>query len=142
LSKIDLQLKAYPSEFIGILTPRKDELRRISELLRGTSFYKQGKIQMREDIAGEIDYERPIVVSTIHSAKGLEFRALHLCYLEYVKKFPKQRNTCFTGVTRAKTALYIYHIDGLPGYFEQAYASLKRPPSLPVVEDLFKKVEN
>lgn len=142
ISKIDLQLKAYPGELVGILTPRKDELRQISDLLRNSKYYKQGQIQMRDDSTIGIDDKRPVVVSTIHSAKGLEFRALHLCCLEYVKRFPKQRNTCFTGVTRAKTALYIYHIDGLPGYFEQAYMSLNRPPSLPSVEDLFENVES
>jgi superfamily I DNA/RNA helicase len=139
---IALQLKAYPDEFIGILTPRKEELRAISNFMKSTIYYQQGKVQLPEETTNVIDSTRPIIVSTMHSAKGLEFRALHICFLENVKKFAKNRNICFTGVTRGKTALYIYHIDSLPGYFEQSLANLKRPPELPTVDDLFVKEDN
>jgi DNA helicase IV len=139
---IDLQLKAYPNELIGILTPRNEELGLISEYIKGTRFYSNGQVQLRGETDGIIDKARPIVVSTIHSAKGLEFRALHLCFLENVKNFPKQRNICYTGVTRAKTALYIYHSGGLPGYMEQAITNLGRPPSLPSIDEVFGREEN
>ena len=46
---------------------------------------------------------------------------------------------CFTAVTRDKTALCVYHAEELPGYFEQAYADMQRPPALPKIEDLFTK---
>jgi superfamily I DNA/RNA helicase len=142
LKGLSLQLKAYPGEYIGILTPRNEELNMISNYLKTTELYEQGKIQLREDSTANIDETRPIIVSTMHSAKGLEFRVLHLCFLEYVKNFKKKnRNICFTGVTRGKTALYIYHLGGLPGYFEQSLANLEKPPCLPTVEELFVRKE-
>jgi superfamily I DNA/RNA helicase len=134
---LSLQLKAYPNEFIGVLTPRHEELRILSQFFQSTELYQQGKIQLRTDSTNTIEETRPIIISTMHSAKGLEFRALHLCFLEYVKKFKKNRNICFTGVTRGKTALYIHYINELPGYFEQALANLEKPPILPSVEELF-----
>ena len=43
---------------------------------------------------------------------------------------------CFTAVTRDKTALCVYHAEELPGYFEQAYANMQRPPALPKIEGI------
>ena len=138
MQRLDVELKAYPNEFIGILTPRNEELEIISEAIKQTDFYKEGKVNLR-DSGNPIDENSPIIVSSTHSAKGLEFRVLHLCYLEKVKRFPKQRNICYTSVTRAKTALYIYHIDGLPGYFDQAFANMNPPKAVPSIDDLFSK---
>lgn len=96
-------------------------------------------MQVREEGSECFDHNRPIILTTLHSAKGLEFRALHIAALDCVKRFGKQRNMCFTAVTRAKTALCVYHTKELPGYFEQAYADMQRPPALPKIEDLFTK---
>jgi hypothetical protein len=73
------------------------------------------------------------------AAKGLEFRALHIAGFEFVKNFRKQRNMSFTGVTRAKTSLSVYYSNGLPGYFEQSYVNMNRPPEIPELEELFGK---
>jgi len=139
LDNIELQMKAYPNEYIGVLTPRHRELKKLSDFLRDTKLYKDGKIRFQDDSYSGIYEDYPIIVSTIHNAKGLEFRALNLCYLERV--FMKKRNMCFTGVTRAKTSLRVYHIGNLPSYFEEAYAVLNGPLSLPSVEDCFHKEE-
>ncbi len=136
---IELQLKAYPNELIGILSPRREELGRIAEMLKKTIFYEKNLIDLKDDSFISYESFKPIVVTTMHSAKGLEFRVLHLCFLEYISRFPKQKKICFTGITRAKTALYIYHEKQLPGYLDQAITNLKRPPSLPKIEDLFKE---
>jgi len=85
---------------------------------------------------------RNIVISTLHSAKGLEFRVLHVAAFEGIKKFRMQRNMSFTAVTRAKTILAVYHSDGLPPYFEQAYTNINRPTDMPKLETLFPKEEN
>lgn len=137
--KLALQLKAYPGELIGIMTPRHQELQAVADYFRSTPLYSQGLIQIRDDGQTGLDMLIPIVLCTLHSAKGLEFRAVHICAFEYVKKFPKQRNICFTGITRAKTALYLYHEEGLPGYLEQAVVNMERPRALPHIEDLFIK---
>ena len=59
-------------------------------------------------------------VSTIHSVKGLEFRALHLADAERLKRFPAQRRMSYVAVTRAKTSLSVYHRERLAGYFKEA----------------------
>lgn len=139
LKRIKVQLKAYPNEHIGIITPRRKELSSLSQFFMQTDLYSDDLLQVREDGSECFDHNRPIILTTLHSSKGLEFRVLHIAALEYVKHFPKQRNMCFTAVTRAKTALYAYHAEELPGYFEQAYANMQRPPALPKIEDLFTK---
>lgn len=139
LERIKVQLKAYPNEHIGIITPRREELFSLSQFFVQTDLYSDDLLQVREDGSGCFNYNRPIVLTTLHSAKGLEFRALHIAALDRVKRFEKQRNMCFTAVTRAKTALCAYHTEGLPGYFEQACADMQRPPALPKIEDLFTK---
>jgi hypothetical protein len=40
-------------------------------------------------------------------------------------------------VTRAKTALSVYHCNGLHGYFEAALQSVKPVPKPPSLEDLY-----
>jgi superfamily I DNA and RNA helicase len=137
--RIKVQLKAYPNEHIGIITPRREELYSLSQFFMQTDLYTDDLLQVREDGSECFDHNRPIILTTLHSAKGLEFRVLHIAALEYVKHFPKQRNMCFTAVTRAKTAVCVYHAEELPGYFEQAYANMQRPPALPKIEDLFTK---
>lgn len=137
--RIKVQLKAYPNEHIGIITPRREELSSLSQFFMQTDLYTDDLLQVREDGSEYFDHNRPIILTTLHSAKGLEFRALHIAALDRVKRFNKQRNMCFTAVTRAKTVLCVYHIKELPGYFEQAYANMQRPPALPKIEDLFTK---
>lgn len=139
LGRIQRQLKAYPDEYIGIITPRREELNDIAQYFMKTDLYAKDLLQIREDGDTTFDPNKPIILTTLHSAKGLEFRVLHVASLEHVTHFPKQRNMCFTAVTRAKTAIYIYHSGDLPGYFEQAYVNLQRPPELPSVDDLFVK---
>lgn len=138
LTRLQSQIMVYPNELIGIITPRKQELDEILDFFSKTSLYTDGLLQISDDGTPSLDYSKPIVITTMHSAKGLEFRALHIVAAEFVKKHPKQRNICFTGVTRAKTSLCVYHLGELPAYFEQALVNMQRPPSLPTIEDLFK----
>ena len=76
-------------------------------------------------------------VSTFHAAKGLEFRALHLAACDELKSFGNNRRMAFTAVTRAKTALSVYHCDDLHGYFEAALQSLKPVPDPPTLDEIF-----
>lgn len=139
LGRIEVQLRAYPNEYIGIITPRREELSNLSEFFMQTYLYSDGLLQVRQEGYAPFDLSKPVILTTLHSAKGLEFRALHIAALDRVKCFEKQRNMCFTSVTRAKTVLCIYHVKELPGYFEQAYTNMQRPPVLPNIEDLFTK---
>lgn len=106
--RIKVQLKAYPNEHIGIITPRRQELSSLSQFFMQTSLYSDDLLQVREDGYEYLDHNRPVILTTLHSAKGLEFRALHIAALDFVTHFKKQRNMCFTAVTRAKTVLCVY----------------------------------
>lgn len=86
--------------------------------------------------------DKQIIICTLHAAKGLEFRALHIAGFEFIKKFQKQRNMAFTAVTRVKTSLSVYHAGDLPGYFEQAHVNMGRPRDIPKLNKLFGREEN
>jgi superfamily I DNA/RNA helicase len=88
-------------------------------------------VQTSDDGYEAFDQQRDICVCTLHSAKGLEFRAFHILAAEGLKKFPMQRELTFMGVTRAKTSLCIYHSGDLPSYLEGALSKLN--PDSPVV---------
>jgi superfamily I DNA/RNA helicase len=116
-SQIRDQRVAYPEEVIGVLCPRKVELNYIYEFLNASSL--AGEIT-RCNEAG-FDPSRPIWLTTISSAKGLEFRAVHLAGLDFISSSgPAQRRLAFTAVTRAKTALTMYYEAKVPGYLDAA----------------------
>lgn len=80
-----------------------------------------------------------VIVTTIISAKGLEFRAVHLLGMEKISRFRNlQKNLAFTGVTRAKTSLRIYYDKSIPGYLEKGILALdEASTSDPTLDDLF-----
>lgn len=141
IKKIGLQLKAFPGEFIGIISPRREETKLIGEFLLKSHLSSLVDFQDSDEGVFPLDAEKPIIIATVHSAKGLEFRVLHIVSCEYIKRFSNQRNIAFTAITRTKTSLSIYHIDNLPGYLEQAIVNMQRPPQMPELEDLFNKEE-
>lgn len=111
------QRLAYPNDLIGVLCPRNEEVDAIFEFLNATP------------LAGEITRcsgrgfhaERPVWLTTISAAKGLEFRAVHLAGLDALSRMGgAQRRLAFTGVTRAKTALTVYYEKSIPGYLDSA----------------------
>jgi ATP-dependent exoDNAse (exonuclease V) alpha subunit len=66
---------------------------------------------------------------TVASAKGSEFRAVHLLGADTYRT--NQRELAFTAVTRAKTEVALYHIIPLPGHM--------KPPTgkLPKLSEIF-----
>lgn len=135
--EIQHQLTAYPDELIGILCPRQEDLKLARFALASSPI--AGHIQNQQ--FGEYATFRPdkrVILATVHGAKGLEFRALHILAAEGVKKFPTQKNISYTAVTRAKTSLRIYHHGDLPGYLEKGLAAVDETPQTdPSVSDLF-----
>jgi len=142
LKKVKPQLKAYPGEYIGIVCPRHEELQRLWAHISQSPLGSIASVQDPTDRYVLFGADKPVVVCTIHAAKGLEFRALHIAGFEFIKKFAKQRNMAFTAITRVKTSLSVYHSGGLPGYFEQAYVNMNRPPDMPRLEELFGQKEH
>lgn len=129
------QLKAYPNETLGILVPRKQELNYIWEKL---STHPQLSDKVTNAHLDSFNTDSPIWISTIHSAKGLEFRAVHLLTAEFIANYTKHsRRLAFTAITRAKTALVIYSENPLPPFFSAALAS--KAPNKIKIGQLFGK---
>lgn len=120
--RLKLQRRAYPEGLLGIICPRLVEVRAVASSLQGQNLSKEEMcVQDRDDGYQALKEGRPIWISTVHSAKGLEFRALHFAAAEFVKSFRgEQKRIAYTGITRAKTALTIYHDKQLPGYLDSA----------------------
>ena len=118
------QLRAYPNETLGVLIPRKkEEFPIVWDMLCKIPAIN-GLIT--NALSSDFDPTRPIWVSTIHSAKGLEFRCVHLLASDTILKFTDHsRRVAFTAITRAKTALVIYFNEELPPFLSAALATKK-----------------
>lgn len=128
-SQITDQRFAYPDDLIGVLTPRNEELELIQAGLAAAGL---GEQITRANVSNQFDPTRPIWLSTLTAAKGLEFRALHIAGLDYLYRTRGvQKRLIFTGVTRAKTALTLYWHKSIPGYLESACRSVG--PAKPIV---------
>jgi superfamily I DNA/RNA helicase len=139
ISEIATQMQAYPNELIGIICPGHKELAQVRKIISGSSLRLYCNFQDYESGYTSIREECPIIVSTVHSAKGLEFRAVHLAACDTFKSFPRtNRNMTFTGVTRAKTSLNLYYGKGfLYGYLEKALAALFPRTDRPDISEAF-----
>jgi superfamily I DNA/RNA helicase len=120
LDNIRTQLKAYPKGMIGVLTPRQEDLATVWQVIQGSDLAAQSLFQHGSGGHVHFDPKARICASTIHSAKGLEFRALNIAHAEGLKRFSTQRKLSYVAVTRAKTSLTVYHQGRLPGYLKEA----------------------
>ena len=138
LSKLDDQLKAYPGEIIGIISPSRPAITRVWERIEESPYSAFASYQGTTQNLS-FDGNVRIIVSTLHAAKGLECRALHVVSCEQFRGRPLPRALVFTAVTRAKTTLDLYYSNPLLGFLEQAVSSLTPQTSLPDLTDLFGK---
>lgn len=137
IPRIKTQLQAYPGEMIGVLCPRAAELAEAVELLGQSEIAGDVQVQ-RAGAYDAIAPDRPVIVTTVQGAKGLEFRAVHMLGAEKLKNYKTQRNLTYTAVTRAKTTLVVYHESGLAGYFEKGLRACEiTKPVEPSLKDLF-----
>jgi superfamily I DNA/RNA helicase len=136
LESIRLQMKAYPDELLGIVCPTHEVLRALRAVMEGSDLLQYSTIQGGGD-AISFSPKTRIAACTIHAAKGLEFRTVHLLGTEELRKFPHQKNLAFTAVTRAKTTLSVYHTGILPGYFAAAIEVVQPPRPLPDKKQVF-----
>jgi superfamily I DNA/RNA helicase len=138
LVEVGTQLAAYPGDLIGLLCPRQEELEAVWAEVVGSPL--AGEAQLQQFVGGYAPFvpNRRVIATTIHGAKGLEFRALHLLGMDKVVKFRSQKRMSYTAVTRCKTSLRIYHEADLPGYLEKGLAAVDTTPvTPPSVDDLF-----
>lgn len=137
IESLDTQRKAYPDELLGVLVPRHKDLQQIWPLIEASHHGEVAFRQTATEGYGPFAADKRICVCTVHAAKGVEFRTVHLAACDALKKFPTQRRLAYTGITRTKTALSIYHSSALPGYLEDALASLRPLPNLPNIDEVF-----
>lgn len=133
------QLRAYPLGLIGVLCPRNADVTEVARVFGLSDI--DGDTQVQNSTLGyhSFEPEKRIVITTIHGAKGLEFRALHLLAMDKVSRFKAQKNMSFTAVSRAKTSLAIYSERALPGYIQKGIALLTINSQHPVsAAELFK----
>lgn len=136
ISALEIQLLAYPDELIGVVCPKRNQLQKLwsaisshFESISVLQSNKEGYVKFRDDIR--------ICVCTIYSAKGLEFRVLHIAGCEVLAHLPLNLNVIFTAITRTKTSLSIYYTRSLLGPLQGAFARLAPPPEKPTLKDLF-----
>lgn len=136
LAKLDDQLRAYPEELVGIISPSKEAT---AEVWRSISSSKYLDIASYQGEGQNISFAPgiQICVSTLHMAKGLEYRALHVVSCENFRRRPLPRSLAFTAVTRAKTSLDLYYSGDLMGFLEEAVSVLEPPSALPNLKDVF-----
>lgn len=127
---IERQLRSYPGEDIGILVPRTfmiDELRTMFDktLLAGSVAYHNNDSENHSFQSGKL-----IHVIGLKSAKGTEFRAVHLYGLEELQRPQQRRELLFMAITRAKTALTGYYTGRILSSVSTAFAKAEMPPTL------------
>ncbi len=135
IDDIPAQLEAYPDEYVGVICARKQDLETVASEFKASKLGDQVHVQHGE--YEPLTDTRRVIVTTIHGAKGLEFRAGHLLAAENVKKFKLQKKMAYTAVTRCKTSLSVYHCGDLPGYFENGLQACSGPTKEPELNDLF-----
>jgi superfamily I DNA/RNA helicase len=134
VKNIKTQLKAYPGEGIGILLPtfKHGNLDTLRAHLDAADF--ANLVSYHDENGRSFETEKRIFVLTCHSAKGTEFRSVHLLAAERMIKGPLARRALiFTAVTRAKTSLTVYYSDSLPPSLASAFAK----PTVPDLKNLF-----
>ena len=139
IAEAETQIQAYPEELIGVISPTRQALARIKYVLSNSKIAGLCVFQDSESGYEPFDPGHPICVSTLHSAKGLEFRALHFAACDTLRRFGPNRNMAFTGVTRAKTSLTMYYSADLLPYLESAIAALFPRKGLPDIAEAFGK---
>jgi superfamily I DNA/RNA helicase len=136
--ELETQLLAYPDEWIGVLAPLKRDVSEVFKLLAQSSVGAAVQLQKYDSGYDALDPTRPIVVTTMHSAKGLEFRATHLFSVDNLPRLDHDQRLAYTAVTRAKTSLSLYHNGAIPGYLERGLVALNGAPIQPPrLSDLF-----
>ena len=138
IQQLEAQVKAYPDGLLGVVCPRNEDLNAIYNRLMETPL---GKLCVKQSSTeGYVAFggSARICLCTIHSAKGLEFRAVHLLAADTLSVFrERERNIAYVAVTRAKTSLSIYYSGSIAGYLEQAVLTANAVHSVPDLSSLF-----
>lgn len=137
ISQLTVQLKAYPGDLLGVVCPRGKDVMSVWEAIEKSPLAPQAILQLHGKYK-PFNTNSRICVCTLHAAKGLEFRAMHIAGCAGFSKFrSNQRNLVYTAVTRAKTSLSLYYSGPIPPFLEQAIANMQPLRDLPDPSELF-----
>ncbi len=142
IDEIITQLVAYPTGFIGVMCPRHLDLDVVLNVFNNSALADHFQIQRSSDGYSALDSGRRVILTTLHGAKGLEFRAVHFLAADRVTCFKAQtRRVAYTAITRAKTYLAVYSERALPGFLDKAVTIADEAPVIePTLAELFAKV--
>jgi superfamily I DNA and RNA helicase len=137
LERLRVQLQAYPGELLGVVAPRRDDAEYMGQRLLASELRASCVVQTDTDYIS-FGANTSVCVCSLHAAKGLEFRTVHLVGAEGFPSFrDKQKRMSYTAITRAKTSLNLYSIDPLPGYLAQAVYDANPRPDPPDLDAVF-----
>jgi superfamily I DNA/RNA helicase len=122
IKKVKDQLRYITEEPIGIIGPFNEALDITMEALRADPLLRQVSVRQKSEEYQAYDDSSRVRVMTVHSAKGSEFRAVHLLDGQAFKAH--NRELSFTAVTRAKTEVSVYHTAPLLGHMVPATGKL------------------
>ncbi|MCR4279687.1 MAG: ATP-dependent helicase [Candidatus Zambryskibacteria bacterium] len=112
---LSVQVRAFPDELLGVLCLKNEDLELIWAYIESSELASLAIRQASNTGYVNFTSDKRICVSTIHSAKGLEFRTVHIANCDNLSKFgPQQKRVIFTAMTRAKTALQLYYLTNVP----------------------------
>jgi len=140
IESLKIQVEAYPDELLGVICPTNEDLDHVWETISHSDLYPVSIKQSSSTGYDAFTPETRICFTTIHSAKGLEFRTLHIPCISNIRVYPLQINICFTAITRAKTSLAVYHYGSMPGYLESAFAQVNSDPLEPLPDPDFDQI--
>jgi superfamily I DNA/RNA helicase len=124
IRRVDTQLRAYPEEWIGVIAPRNKDVSFIYEQFQKTPL--ANRVSLHDEDSREFNPQLPIVLLTVHSSKGTEFRAVHFFAAdEFGHRYTREK--AFTVVTRAKTSLDVYHTGPIDGSLQGALSPERVP---------------
>lgn len=136
IERLVTQRAAFPDQLIGILCPTRETMNTVWGAIE-MSEHHDASFLLHGSNSDGFPIDKQVIVSTFHAAKGLEFRAVHLAGCDELKSFGNNRRMAFTAVTRAKTALSVYHCGGLHPYFAAALQVLEPTPTPPTLDQVF-----
>jgi superfamily I DNA/RNA helicase len=114
VAAIKEQIRYITDEPIGVLAWSNEVLDAFWTALQSDGQLASIAIRQRQSEYQPFRPDSRIRVMTVHSAKGSEFRAVHLLQAEVFTT--KNRELAFTAVTRAKTEILLYHVAALQGH--------------------------
>ncbi len=122
VEKVKDQLRYITEEPIGVIGPYNDALDAVMEVVRADPVLRPVTVRQKSDDYQAYDDSSRVRVMSVYSAKGSEFRAVHLMDGQAFKE--NNRELAFTAVTRGKTEVSVYHTAPLRGHMVPATGKL------------------